>query len=117
VYHVAASDESLAGLASQRNLDHYLLLQMNRHVLPASFDTRTPLPLGTRLHIPEFGPEGHLCPRGSGLLQRLIRELDLGWLAAGAVGNGFKDPSLFMALQIPDRKVSMIIDWVRHTSS
>ena len=116
VYVTVAFGESLTDIAAKRKLDHYLVMQMNKHLLPATVTSHTPLPQGTRLNIPRFGSEGHLCTRGSGLMQRLVRELDLGWLdpATADEGNGFKDPALYMALQIPDRRVGMIIDWVRH---
>lgn len=48
------------------------------------------------------------CPRGSGLLQRLVHELDRGWLRDAPA---FKDSALQVALQVPDLRVRRAIDW------
>jgi len=60
-------------------------------------------------HVHVYPPIEHdQCPQGSGLLQRIVHELDLGWMQSR---KSLEDASLWMALQIRDKVVGMSIDW------
>ena len=97
-------DEFLAEFNALTPLQHAGFHKTTKHKLvgPAHKHTKS-------------GTPDDLCPQGSGLMQRLIHELDGGWLSKYKV---FKDASLWMAIQIPDRKVNMKVDWdpyIRYT--
>jgi hypothetical protein len=90
-------DEFLAEFNSLTPLQHAGFHKTTKHKL-----------VGPQHQHTMSGTQDDVCPQGSGLMQRLIHELDAGWLETYKV---FKDASLWMAIQIPDKKVNMKVDW------
>lgn len=63
------------------------------------------------------------CPRGAGILQRLINELDYGWGQPEGTDDGepevragMRDGSLWLSLQIKDPLAGRVVDWDLPTS-